>query len=75
VNWKLLAVTSVLEVFSLIAMCHLWRKTDKWWPVKIWWTVVLLIPLLGLLFYVFIWLNPSPHGDNPPQDISGASVQ
>jgi hypothetical protein len=74
-NWKLIVAACVFELGGLVAIYHLWRKTDKWWPVKVCWMVMLLVPLLGLLFYAFISLNPSKHGDNPPENFSGASVQ
>ena len=63
-NWPLLPI-AIVELISIIVTVRLWGRSDKSWPIKVWWTFVLLVPMLGLLFYGFISFSPSPHGENP----------
>ncbi len=61
--------TLVLEVLAVVAIVLLWRRRDlKKWS-KVIWTLILLIPIFGLLLYCFISTNPEPHNVN--SDIGG----
>jgi hypothetical protein len=50
------------EVVGLFCIYRLWRKKnfDRWW-VKAVKSVVLLIPILGVLFFLFVSLDPKDH--------------
>ena len=63
---KWLAVTLVvLEVVSVLAVAHLWSRRQIGLLAKALWTVFLLIPVLGPLFYGFVTLSPEAHGEHP----------
>jgi hypothetical protein len=53
----------IAEVVSLCTIVHLWwrRKMRPW--AKILWTVFLLVPLFGPVFYGFLTLHPERHGE------------
>jgi len=70
-DWRPLIAAAVFEACALIAIYRVWRKKSKSLPAKIFWTLVLLVPLLGLLLYAFIFVSPDSHDDNPPMNTSG----
>ena len=57
---------AILEAVGVILIVRLWVRRRM--PVlrRIVWSVILLLPLLGPLFFGFTQLNPSEHGDEPP---------
>ena len=64
-----ITMLAVFETVGLILIARLWRRPSGGWFRKIFWTVILLVPLVGPLLYCFITLNPSEHGD----DVGGHS--
>ena len=61
--WMILLVAA--EVVAIVAIIHLWIRRQMRWGTKLFWTVFLLIPFLGLLFYEFLTNDPEPHGEEP----------
>ena len=59
-----IAVAGLTEVVSAATIVHLWRQGSCLLE-KLYWSTILLIPVLGLLFYLFIEVNPEPHGHDP----------
>jgi 4-amino-4-deoxy-L-arabinose transferase-like glycosyltransferase len=53
-----------LECISVLIIIRLWRKKRR---MSIWsrcfWSVVLLVPLFGWLFYGFVVTDPDEHSD------------
>lgn len=63
-NVYLLLVLALLECVSLFAIVRLWtRKPRATFLSCCFWTVVLLIPLFGLLFYGFVTIVPKRHSE------------
>ena len=63
-NVYLLVVLALLECASLVAIIRLWtRKPRQSLSSCCFWSVVLLIPLFGLLFYGFVPIDPKRHGE------------
>ena len=57
--WPLIA----MEAISLICLAHLWRRRDARLGQKLGWSIVMLVPLVGPLFYgsVFRPLGPTAY--------------
>jgi len=61
-------VLSVLESISLFVIFRLWtRKRKPSLLSRCFWSIVLLIPLLGLVFYGFVANSPEWHGERLPE--------
>ena len=58
----------LLEGISLLLILRLWRRKRN---MPAWrrclWSVVLLVPILGWLFYAFLTTNPDAHPDDLPE--------
>lgn len=60
-NTLAIILLSLLEIFALIIIARLWmRQRVKFLPRLIW-SVVLLVPFLGLMVYVFLHEEPEAH--------------
>ncbi|MGO8929490.1 MAG: PLDc N-terminal domain-containing protein [Limisphaerales bacterium] len=62
----------VAELVAVAAIVHLWNHAPK--PSltsRLLWSVLLMIPVFGLIFYIFLREEPEPHGENKWTD--GAS--
>ena len=54
----------VLELIALIAIVRLWRKRRHGRPIiRLVWSVILLVPLFGILAYGFLTVDPDEHPD------------
>ncbi len=58
----------VAELVALVVVVFVWRRRDIRWPSKLLRTFVLLIPVLGLLFYSFAIVTPDAHNINSNGD-------
>jgi len=59
----------LLELVSFSAIGNLWLRRKKVARLaKCLWTVVLIVPALGLLLYGFSAITQDPHGDDPPDN-------
>jgi energy-coupling factor transporter transmembrane protein EcfT len=56
---------AILELVGLAAIIHLWLRRRMRRFIKCFWTIFLLIPFFGPLFYEFLTNNPDPHGEDP----------
>ena len=62
-----LIVFSAFELFGLIAIVRVWRRKQKMRVIsRIAWTLVLLVPFFGLLFYGLVRSEPDSHSDRVP---------
>jgi len=67
-----IVMVGLCEIVALAAIIHLWfRKHDMLLITRLFWTIVLLVPLLGLLFYGFMRRDPPAHSDNVPDSSGG----
>ena len=65
---------ALLECISLFLIVRLWRGSRKMSVFsRCLWSVVLLIPLLGWLFYGFVTINPDKHSDELPERFGGSA--
>ncbi len=49
----------VLEAVGALCVVHLWRRASGSAPKKAFWTVVVLVPVIGPLFYGALYEAPS----------------
>jgi hypothetical protein len=57
-----LIILGLLELVSVVLIVRLWlKRRHKNIAVRIFWSVVLLVPLFGPLFYGFICTDPDEH--------------
>jgi hypothetical protein len=54
----------VLELVSVLCALHLWTKAPGSAAKKTLWTVVVLVPIMGPLFYGAIYDPPSEQDDD-----------
>ena len=67
-----MVVAVILEFCSFVAIGHLWTHKPKALLVsRFLWSLILLIPIIGPLFYVFLRIEPEPHGENSTDGTSG----
>jgi len=62
-HWIILL--AIAELGSVITIAHLWSQKRKNWLMKLGWTLFLLVPLFGPIFYCFVTINPEAHGEEP----------
>jgi hypothetical protein len=72
-KWSTVIVLALLETIAIIAIIRLWRDKGRHLVFKLFWTVVLLIPLFGLLIYGFATLTPEAQADHT-EDRIGADA-
>ena len=61
-NW-LIPLTALLELAAVVTVIRLWLRKQGRWITRFLWTILLPIPVFGLLFYLFVRLNPEPHNN------------
>lgn len=59
-NHFVLVIFLSSELVSLFLIISLWRRGDKWWR-KFFWTLIVVVPILGPLFYGGMYRLPSKH--------------
>jgi hypothetical protein len=63
---------SLCEVVALVAIVHLWiRRRRTRLITRLLWSVVLLVPLFGVLFYGLTRSDPEAHSDGVPESTYG----
>ena len=63
---------SICELVALIAIVRLWSGKRRMHAVaRLLWSVVLLVPFFGLLFYGFTRSDPEGHSDGLPESTHG----
>lgn len=63
-KWFAIIVVALLEVAALFAVMRVWRQKRRHWVSKLLWSVLLLVPVLGLLFYGFLTITPEAKPDH-----------
>jgi hypothetical protein len=61
VDRALLIIGVIAELASVGAIVHAWRHPGRF-PVKLFWTMIVLIPFLGILAFA-VWRDPPPPSD------------
>jgi hypothetical protein len=54
-------VLGLLEAIALGVIARLWLKRDSGLAARLIWSVVLLVPLFGLMAYFFLTDSPDEH--------------
>lgn len=58
-------VLAILEAVALTVIVRLWWRRGKMGLLaRVLWTVVLTVPLLGVLIYAFLRINPDENPDD-----------
>lgn len=57
-TFVIIYLLGLLEVVALFVVLHLWTKRRMRIVPRLFWSIVLLVPALGLLMYGFIQINP-----------------
>ena len=61
---KQLILGSVFEIISLIVVIRIWLKRyHKSRAARLFWSIVLLVPIFGLIAYYFLTEAPDRHPD------------
>jgi hypothetical protein len=61
-------VLAVLESISVLLILRLWaRKRKTSLLFRLFWSLALLVPFLGPLFYGFVATSPDDHGEDLPE--------
>jgi predicted membrane channel-forming protein YqfA (hemolysin III family) len=61
VNLLTISFSVLLEIVSLIVVVRLWRRPTGTFLPRLLWSIVVLVPLFGLLIYVFLHEEPKTH--------------
>jgi hypothetical protein len=72
-QWLIITVIALFEIVAIIAIIRLWRQKRRHWASKLFWSVLLVIPVFGLLFYGFITITPEAQEDHT-EDRIGADA-
>ena len=68
----MIVALSICEFVALIAIVHLWfRKRRMRIITRLLWSVVLLVPVFGVLFYGLTRSDPESHSDDVPDSTYG----
>jgi hypothetical protein len=71
-KWLAIIIGAISELVALFVIARVWRDLDRGWVSKVFWSVVLLVPVFGFLYYGFVTMNPQSQGDHT-EDSMGAS--
>jgi L-asparagine transporter-like permease len=63
-NWFVMIVGALLEISAIVIVIRMWLRKRGRWVGRLFWTILLLIPVVGLLFYKFLTLNPEARADH-----------
>jgi len=67
IDTSIVVVLSICELAAFIAIVYLWtRKRRMRVSTRLLWSVVLLVPFFGLLWFGFTRPDPEPHSDVVP---------
>ena len=70
-----IALLAVVEAVGVFLVLRLWLKKAKASLARrIFWSALLLIPLLGPLLYGWVSLDPSAHGEDVGSHSSGGGT-
>ncbi len=57
-------VLALLELAAFFAIARLWQQKRRHWASKLSWSVLILVPFFGLLFYGFLTTMPASQEDH-----------
>ena len=63
-NLVIIILVALLEVAAIFAIIRVWRHKHRHWMSKLFWSIVLLVPVFGLLFYGFLTVTPEAQEDH-----------
>jgi hypothetical protein len=66
-----LAVLAAAESVSVLFLLRRWRRSAAWWATALV-SPIILLPVLGPLFYVVVLDAPDKHRDADPDETSRA---
>jgi len=61
-----ITVGVVLEIVALVFIVRLWSRRPVRLVPCLLWSIILLVPLFGILIYVFLRETPEAHSDRVP---------
>jgi TctA family transporter len=64
-----MAVIVLLELVALLAIVRLWQEKRRNRFSKLAWSVLLLIPILGFIFYGFLKISPDSQEDHTEDSV------
>ena len=71
-TWDIILL-SVLEILAFIVIVRLWMRSHLHVMHRLLWSLVLLVPLFGLLAYVFLISDTTAHSEDPSSPYSSGS--
>jgi hypothetical protein len=71
VDRKTIAILFICEAVALIPIFRLWRSRGSTIISRVAWTIVLLVPFIGVVFYGLMRLNPKSHPDQIGDSTAG----
>jgi hypothetical protein len=72
-NWFAITILALLELAAIVTIVRLWRNRHRHWVSNLFWSIFLLLPCFGLLFYGFLAITPPSQSDHT-EDRMGASA-
>jgi uncharacterized membrane protein len=71
-NALMTIILVIVELCSVIAAVHLWTHKPRPSLVsRCFWSLFLVMPIFGLVFYIFVRKAPEAHSDNSSGGASG----
>lgn len=71
-NSQRFILAGAFEVIALVVILRMWMmRRHKRVAVRLLWSIVLLVPIFGLLAYIFLRENPERHPDYMEERGSG----
>jgi len=68
-KWLVIILAVLLELAALVLIVRVWQHKHRNWVAKFFWSVLLLIPFFGLLFYGFLTINPESQSDHTEDSV------
>ena len=60
-NTTVIVVVGVVELITLLLIVRLWRRRSMGLVARLFWSLFLLVPVVGLAMYGFIHADPGTH--------------
>lgn len=66
-----LIIVFVFELLGVYFIWRLWCRSSRSWGFRIFWSVLLLVPVLGIIFYGLTVNDPSEKPGSPDENNQG----
>lgn len=68
-NEAALVLLVAVELVAILAVVRIWRQQGRSRASRLAWSLITLIPLVGIIAYAVLYDPPPPHGptDRPPK--------